>query len=993
MRPETIQALTDLGAETIDLGGNERIRLDQQPYAWLVEAGKVEIFAIQTDDSVSASRTHVTTVQQGQMLFGIRPQQRRSGPSFLRKAKEERSAALQAVGLPDTRLLQIPIKTLIDLAREPQYVPEIQAGLEGWLSHLFVKIPRSAAPNRFEALSSGEEVTLEEGQAARTSSGVIWLRHLSGESHFLGRRELVVKPSGSLLPVSDETWLVSRKPTTLSCVGTEHLVKSGTVWEGLERFHDLFLGYVDLLVQAAREAEAERLHMRREIDRATMDRTARALASLLSSDVESAAPSTGQETAVDPLLEAAKLVGDAQGFEIRAPNHYGPRQHHGHTLSQVCGASRIRQRLVILRGQWWKRDNGPLLAFIWKDGKIDPATRLQGRPVALLPTSPSSYDLVDPDSGERKAVNQQVAESLEGEAFMLYPPLPERPTTVWDLARLAVRGRRRDLVTLGLMGAGMGLLALLAPVLTGQIFGTVVPAADRITLGHMALALAVAAMASFGFRLTRALAILRLSGKLDGSVQAAVWDRLLGLPVMFYKQFSVGDLADRSMGIDQIRTLILGSVTTSLLDAVFSVFSLALLFYYSWRLALIAIVMVFILVVITLLVLWFQMQHQRRLLKLQGKLASLVFGLLTGIQKLRGAGAEARALSLWAERFGEMRATTLKARRLANGHTAFSASYAIITTMALYAGMSYWSEINLSVSDFLAFGAAFGQFQAAALSLIRLTSSVLTMIPLYERLKPVIQTPPEVDDSKTEADRLSGDIELAHVSFRYDPKGPLILNDVSIRANPGEMIALVGPSGSGKSTSLRLLLGFELPEAGSIYYDGQDFPSLNAASVRRQIGVVLQNGQPMTGDIFTNIVGTSNLGMTEAWEAARMAGLEEDIKALPMGMHSLVSESGGGFSGGQIQRLMIARAVVHRPRILFFDEATSALDNRTQEIVSESLERLKATRIVVAHRLSTIRNADRIYVMVRGRVTEEGTYDELMALGGTFADLAARQIA
>jgi ABC-type bacteriocin/lantibiotic exporter with double-glycine peptidase domain len=267
------------------------------------------------------------------------------------------------------------------------------------------------------------------------------------------------------------------------------------------------------------------------------------------------------------------------------------------------------------------------------------------------------------------------------------------------------------------------------------------------------------------------------------------------------------------------------------------------------------------------------------------------------------------------------------------------------------------------------------------------------MVPLYERLEPILEAVPEVDESKTEPGELAGEIEFSHVSFRYDEDGPLILDDVSFRAEPGEFIALVGPSGAGKSTCMRMILGFEKPSAGSLYFDGQDLSGLAMQSVRRQFGVVLQSGKPMAGTIFSNIIGSSTLGIDDAWEAARMAGLEDDINAMPMGMHTVVSEGAETFSGGQKQRLLIARAIVHRPRIILFDEATSALDNRTQEVVSRSLERLKATRVVIAHRLSTIQNADRIYVFEAGRIVEDGTYQELLHRDGPFARLAERQIA
>jgi ABC-type bacteriocin/lantibiotic exporter with double-glycine peptidase domain len=300
---------------------------------------------------------------------------------------------------------------------------------------------------------------------------------------------------------------------------------------------------------------------------------------------------------------------------------------------------------------------------------------------------------------------------------------------------------------------------------------------------------------------------------------------------------------------------------------------------------------------------------------------------------------------------------------------------------------------SVSTGDFVAFNTAFAQFLFASAGITTAFTTILQAAPFYERAKPILQALPEVDTQKPDPGELSGQVELNHVTFRYDPDGPLVLDDVTLRAEPGEFVAVVGPSGAGKSSLLRQLLGFEEPESGSVYYDDHDLSELNVQAVRRQMGVVLQNGRLMSGTIFQNIAGVSQLTMEGAWEAARMAGLDGDIEMMPMGMFTFLGEGSSTLSGGQRQRLMIARAIASRPRILLFDEATSALDNRTQAIVSSSLEALMATRIVIAHRLSTIMNADRIYVLDAGRVVQSGTYAELMELEGPFRDLATRQIA
>ena len=947
--------------EEIRLGANAPLPLDSGGAVWLVEEGTVEVFAVPRDGN--GPRTHLCTAVRGQVVCEASLDGSRLG--------------LLAVGHTGTRLRRL----------DPEIAsPDLAGRLDVWLQGLLGVGNRPAAPKVFEELRPGSETLLEEaGRAARPREGVVWVRHLEGESSLLGEEALAVR-NGCLLPVPEGLWLVSAGESRIAASATADLLRQGGLWEGLSHFHRLCLGYVALQLERGEQQERERLGRKADLDRATLRGAYARLASVLRPQ---ALDGPGMEDSADPLVAACRLVGQVQGIAIRAlPDEAGGGQ--GDLLTRICEASRVRSRRVILRDDWWRRDNGPLVAFRTLDEE-----RKVRRPVALLPTSSRSYELVDPVEGTREPVDAAVSETLSGEGYMLYPPLPERPVGKWDLLRMAFRVRNReDFATIVLMGVCGGLLGLFVPILTGQVFGSVIPAADRGQLGQITLALIVSALAASAFQVTRSVAVLRLGGKVDGTVQAAVWDRLLALPASFFRGYTVGDLADRSMGIDTIRTLLMGNVLTSILAAVFSLFSFALLFYYSWKLALLATALVVVLAGVTLGLTWLQLRHQRELLRLQGRMSGLLFGLINGVAKLRVAGAEARAYARWAEGFAQQRHRTFAAQRAANLQTAFNAVYGVLASLAIFAAAGFATEEPaLPLGEFLAFNAAFGQFLASTLAMVGVLSTILVLVPVYERLSPILETVPEVDESKIEPGELAGDIEFSHVSFRYHADGPLILDDVSFRARPGEFIALVGPSGAGKSTCLRLILGFEKPVSGSIYFDGQDLASLAVRAVRRQIGVVLQSGRPMAGSIVSNILGGANLGIEDAWEAARMAGIEEDIKAMPMGMHTVSSEGAETFSGGQKQRILIARAVVRRPRIVLFDEATSALDNRTQDVVSRSLERLKATRIVIAHRLSTIQNADRIYVFENGRVVEEGTYHELIRRGGAFARLAERQIA
>jgi NHLM bacteriocin system ABC transporter ATP-binding protein len=438
-----------------------------------------------------------------------------------------------------------------------------------------------------------------------------------------------------------------------------------------------------------------------------------------------------------------------------------------------------------------------------------------------------------------------------------------------------------------------------------------------------------------------------------------------------------------------------GATVSAVLGGVFSLVNFALMFSYSPSLAWRASLLIALAVAITGVGSWIQLRHQRKVSAIQAKVSGVVLQLLSAVGKLRVAGAEVQAFAQWAQRFGEQRSIQFRVRRVATGMSSVQAAFPVIANGVLFASALPLLQEGeaLRTGDFLAFLAAYASCQAALLGACTALLSTLTTVPLYEQARPILVTAPEVDEAKSDPGSLTGEIAIQRAHFRYSADGPLVLRDVNIHVKPGEFVAFVGPSGSGKSTMFRLLLGFEKLESGAIYYDGQDLNGLDVQAVRRQLGVVLQHGQLMSGDIYTNIAGSAQVSIEDAWEAARMAGFDEDVKAMPMGMHTVISEGGGSLSGGQRQRLMIARAIVQRPRILLFDEATSALDNRTQAIVSASLERLRVTRVVVAHRLSTIVKADRIVVIQRGQVVQEGRYDELMARPGLFAELARRQIA
>ncbi|MCK5294562.1 MAG: ATP-binding cassette domain-containing protein, partial [Arcobacteraceae bacterium] len=335
-----------------------------------------------------------------------------------------------------------------------------------------------------------------------------------------------------------------------------------------------------------------------------------------------------------------------------------------------------------------------------------------------------------------------------------------------------------------------------------------------------------------------------------------------------------------------------------------------------------------------------------------------------------------------------------KAGTVENYLEIFNSIFSVFTSVIIFYYIAYHMQDtnSFSIGDFMAFSAAFGQFTMAFMAMSGVVITILSAKPTYDRLKPILETSPEISTLKNHPGILQGDIEINSLKFKYTPDGPTILNDINMHIKQGEFIAIVGSSGSGKSTLLRLLLGFEEVNEGNIYFDNQNLNDVDIRALRGQLGVVLQNSTVLSGDIFTNIVGSGNKTIEDAWVAAKMAGFDEEIKKMPMGMHTMVSDGGGTLSGGQKQRLIISRALINQPNIIFFDEATSALDNKTQKIVTNSLDSLNVTRVVIAHRLSTIKNADKIYVLENGYIIQSGTFEELMGQDGHFKEFAKRQI-
>jgi NHLM bacteriocin system ABC transporter ATP-binding protein len=491
------------------------------------------------------------------------------------------------------------------------------------------------------------------------------------------------------------------------------------------------------------------------------------------------------------------------------------------------------------------------------------------------------------------------------------------------------------------------------------------------------------------FTAVRELMMDHIQTKTSLAVDAAVMMRVMNLPADFFRQYSSGELAGRYGAVNRLCTLLLGGVLSTGLSSLMSLVYVGEIFRYAPALVAPALGIILATVAVAAAAALLQTKVSRQLMEVSAKNEGLSYALINGVQKIRLAGAEKRVFARWATAYSEE-------AKLSYVPPMFLKISGVIRTAISLAGtiLLYYTAVKTRVtpSEYLAFNAAFGMVSGAFSALSGAALTVAQIRPILEMAEPILKTEPESAETKAMVTRLSGNVELSNVCFRYGENMPWVIDGLSLKIRAGEYVAVVGTTGCGKSTLVRLLLGFEKPERGAVYYDGKDLARLDLGSLRRKIGAVMQNGSLFQGDIYSNIViSAPQLSLDDAWAAAELAGIAEDIRAMPMGMQTLISEGQGGISGGQKQRLMIARAVAPKPRVLMFDEATSALDNKTQKQVSEALDTLKCTRIVIAHRLSTIRRCDRILVLDKGRIAEDGTYDELIAANGLFAALAARQ--
>jgi NHLM bacteriocin system ABC transporter ATP-binding protein len=987
--------------------GRGALRLDGRHAAGLILGGPADLFAVRHGESGTATRRNFTGARRNFVA-------RLPAGSLVPSPPALGVWRLVLVPLPDCEVRWLGengFRQIAELARASQRtdgtatadLPEADRpgwtvtaralvfGLERGLLAIADALrvgqpPRDATPLRPRAIGS-----LAAGGVLAGASGLWWLRMVGGDVIRNDGGPTQRAGGGELLLLTGQDWVTAVEPCTVESASSWELLTAGQLWGATDQHIGRLLRVIEARIEQADADFVATLRRRKQINASVVAGAARAAYGVIGAIDRQAPPA--EVAHLDVYQRAAavlRLLVEQQAAEdevtvVEPADRSQPPADERTALQVVARASGLHLRAVRLPAGWWRRDLGPLVGWRRPD-EPNPA-----QAVALVYRR-GRYRAVDPQTRATRPLDANSATRYERAATQCQVPLPLR-AGLREVLRGGLRGAGRDLR--GLIGTAsvVATLGLAVPLISGRVLGEIASQGADSGLISFALVLVASALVAALIGVAQNLHLLRLEGRVELGAQLAVWDRLMRLPPRFFTRTSSGELANAVLGITFVRESLSGMLSQVVFSSVTALADLVLLFVVNAEVAACGLVLLALTAVFTWLVGRAVVRRQRRALPAEHRAAARTNQLLGGITKVKIAGAEDRAYSWWSAATSTARAELQRVRRAQAVLISAAGVIPIAGQLTLFALLAGPLAGQVTASGFFVVNVAFALLLGATLVLVTAGVEVVAALPRLANLHDIIDAAPERRPDRADPGEIRGEIALHNVTFGYQVDEPPILDDISFTVRPGEFVAIVGPSGCGKSTLLRLLLGFETPRSGTVRYDGQDLCELDVQAVRRQCGVVLQDGTLFAGSLRENICGAGSYRLDQVWQAVRMAGFEQDVDELPMGLGTMLPFGGGTLSVGQRQRVLVARALIHRPRVLFFDEATSALDNRTQEVVTASTRELAATRIIIAHRLSTVMDADTILVMNRGRIVQRGTYRTLLAdRDGLFYRLASRQL-
>ena len=961
----------------LTFAANDQISLQQEPdenMLWYLEEGSANLFAIELkDNKAEGPRTFLSTCDVHSVFFSIE--------------KECSFPIFEVFAIPETPIKLWKLSSIVleeALTKDPSLHQLFITCFEDWIHHIATYAEKYDREKHDIFLSVNQEISVQESLTVSVKRAldvderrdVVWIEVQEGVADFLGTPILSLNASNPPFPLTYHLWISSEEPIKIRTHGTELLLKDNRWSLSLHFFHKTLFQYYLTFREEKKERILHNLKHKKAEEEETLNEVFKEMVTLINPEEVATVP-----TSKDPIFQACMLLGKIMHIKFTLPDDLPPQNDISVQIAAICNASAVRYRQVKLTKGWWKEDSGPLLGFFGPEQK----------PVVLRKKR-SFYEMIDPETRKKKTVTKKIAKEIIKLSYTIYRPFPAKLKGAKEAIVFYLQTNLHELIPIIFFGSLGSLISLFVPFATASIFNRAIPDSSPSILIQLCLGLLVTALSTGVFFYLRSLGLVRMAGFASNGLQSALWDRLLKLPVSFFRRFTTGNLVQKVTSIEQIRQLVTDNSSRIILSGIFSFFYLIAMLFYSPLLTLMSILLMGFSIGITLIAFYYTLKFEKKIQNLYSVINGVLVQIISGVGKLRIAGAENNAFSYWAKLFTTLKKYELSAKNIKNVVLSMVTFLPMLSYAVIFGTVMMLKESGgISLGAFLGFNAAFATFSASILSVSSSLMDMVDIVPLWSNVRTILEAPQERIVEKAKVGKLSGEISIDNITFKYEKEGPTVLDNVTLHIEPKDFVAIVGPSGSGKSTLVRLLLGFETPNIGTLYYDGKDLASLNLHEIRRQIGVVLQTGGIISGSIHDNLVCGGIYPKSKVDEALALSGFSQDLSTFPMGVHTFIPMGGETLSGGQKQRLLIARALLPEPKILLFDEATSALDNKVQDEISRNLEALDVTRIVIAHRLSTIKHADHIYVLEKGKIIQTGSFPELTSKPGLFQDMINRQ--
>ncbi len=946
----------------INIVGRQYLSLHQAKSIWYLEEGTADIFSIATKpEQVIKERTFLVEVNAGELLFPFQG------------VSSEDPYCLIAKLNHGTKLWQMPLNILKEQKNED---PALMQAMETWISKLYLCYPPPLVRDNCSIAQIGEKThsRLLDTMIIPHKVGIVWFTVEEGGYAIYGNENFSLRAGAAPFPLIEDTWLSSQDHSAYSIQNLEHTTHC---WEGFWAFQDYSFQGIRIINLQHEAEDMRQIHLKNTFNKNLLKNAEDHILSGLKNG-----RTYGHASERDPLMRALKILAHDLEITLVSPRDLPAAEDSVDRITQICSASHVPMRTLELKPLWWKKTFSSFIGF-YKES---------GRPVAILQRYPNHYEIIDGQRQSNREVTKELAESLAPIACVLYPPLPSGSVTTKELLSFALKGQSKALryvLTLGVLGA---LIALFPAFASEIVFSTVIPNGDTTLLTQVMIGLVIAAFTTGIFFLNQSFVLLRTLGRSIHTLQSGIWDRVLKLPMSFFRRFVGGEPIRRASVFENAHQLLSANTIIFLMRNLFAFFYLLAMFYFSWRLSLIVMALLGVGFILTRYSFTRSSAHYYKMLDHIALANSSCKQYILSIDHIRISSTETHAFVIWRKRFWAAIQSYERGQKFQNIVQVYNDTAPYCATTLIYITLMYNDQLELSLPIFIGFQIAFTLLSQSAFSFFTSILSFAQLAASWRRARPIIETEPERTCNKIRAGMLFGDINVENIWYRYNKMDRLILKNINFAIEPGEFIGIVGPSGSGKTSLIRLLVGLELPSEGHIFYNRKELISLDLVTVHKQMGIILQDEELFQTSIYENIVGNDKYLPEQLEKAIYLSGFHQDIKKLPNGLQTQLGRGGTPLSDGQKQRLLLTRALIKNPKILILDEATGALDNKSQSDIFQNLENLHMTKIVITHRLLNLKAADRIYVLDKGRIVQEGNFHQLSKKEGLFADLLEQKI-